>query len=65
MDLSAIYTAIRYVLVGLGGYVTAKFALDAEQVNAIVTGVLTIIPAVVGVVQTVKNKKKIKEAEKV
>jgi hypothetical protein len=62
MNLSAILTAVRYILVGAGGFLVAKFSLDAEQVNAIITGLLTIIPAVIGVVQTVKNKTKVEAA---
>lgn len=63
MNLSAILTALRYVLVAVGGYFTAKFSLDAEQIEAIITGILTIIPAVVGIFTTIKNKKAIEKAE--
>ena len=65
MNLSAILTAIRYVLVAVGGFFTAKFSLDAAQVEAIITGLLTIIPAVVGIITTVKNKTTVKAAEMV
>lgn len=65
MNLSAILTALRYVLVAVGGYLTAKFSLDSAQVEAIITGLLTIIPAVVGIITTVKNKTTVKAAETV
>lgn len=65
MNLSAILTAVRYILVALGGFLTAKFSLSSEDIEAVITGLLTIIPAVVGIVTTIKNKTKVEAANTV
>jgi len=65
MNTATILTTLRYILVAVGGYFTAKFSLDAETVNTIVTAVLTLIPAVIGIITTVKNRTKVDAANTV
>lgn len=63
MNLSAILTALRYILAAAGGFIVSKGWLDAETLEQVIGAILVLIPAVAGIITNIKNKSKAEAAK--